>query len=269
MPATTAGDRAEPTRTRRSEATRRLRDDRRADDPVPGAQDRRRSSTRSSSASGSGTSASGPEDFEGLGNYESAAIRSDLPPGDPELALLRGHLGAADDGHRPLRWRSSSTRRSAGQTFFRAAYYFPAIASSAAITILWIFIVSPDGLFNTVRGAMGLNPLFEALRLWAEPELDRRPGHGAQLGHHPQRLDDIRHVHALLPGLAAVDQRPGLRGGGDRWRERLADVPADHLPAAAAGPLLRRDGRRHRRAAVVRPGGHRRRAGTATRTTRS
>ena len=28
-----------------------------------------------------------------------------------------------------------------GQTFFRAAYYFPAIASSAAITILWIFIV--------------------------------------------------------------------------------------------------------------------------------
>jgi multiple sugar transport system permease protein len=50
-----------------------------------------------------------------------------------------------------------------GQTFFRAAYYFPAIASSAAITILWIFIVSPDGLFNTLRGAMGINPLFEAL----------------------------------------------------------------------------------------------------------
>jgi multiple sugar transport system permease protein len=48
-----------------------------------------------------------------------------------------------------------------GRTFFRAAYYFPAIASSAAITILWIFIVSPDGLFNSVRGAMGLNPLFE------------------------------------------------------------------------------------------------------------
>jgi multiple sugar transport system permease protein len=50
-----------------------------------------------------------------------------------------------------------------GQTLFRAAYYFPAIASSAAITILWIFIVSPDGLFNSVRGAMGINPLFELL----------------------------------------------------------------------------------------------------------
>jgi multiple sugar transport system permease protein len=38
-----------------------------------------------------------------------------------------------------------------GQTFFRGAYYFPAIASSAAITILWIFIVSPFGLFNSIR----------------------------------------------------------------------------------------------------------------------
>jgi multiple sugar transport system permease protein len=50
-----------------------------------------------------------------------------------------------------------------GQTFFRAAYYFPSIASSVAITILWIFIMSPEGLFNGVRAALGLNPLFEAL----------------------------------------------------------------------------------------------------------
>ncbi len=50
-----------------------------------------------------------------------------------------------------------------GQAFFRAAYYFPAIASSVAITILWIFIMSPEGLFNTVRGAIGINPLFAAL----------------------------------------------------------------------------------------------------------
>src|SRR5262245_19264769 len=48
-----------------------------------------------------------------------------------------------------------------GQTFFRGAYYFPAVASSAAITILWIFIVSPFGLFNSVREALGLNPIFE------------------------------------------------------------------------------------------------------------
>jgi len=50
-----------------------------------------------------------------------------------------------------------------GRTFFRAAFYFPAIASSAAITTIWIFLVAPDGLFNEVRGALGLNPLFQAL----------------------------------------------------------------------------------------------------------
>jgi multiple sugar transport system permease protein len=48
-----------------------------------------------------------------------------------------------------------------GQTFFKAAFYFPAIASSAAITVLWIFLFQPSGLFNDIRGALGLNPLFE------------------------------------------------------------------------------------------------------------
>lgn len=47
-----------------------------------------------------------------------------------------------------------------GRTFFRAAFYFPAIASSAAVTVLWIFLASPDGLFNGIREAIGLNPLF-------------------------------------------------------------------------------------------------------------
>jgi len=50
-----------------------------------------------------------------------------------------------------------------GQTFFRASFYFPAIASSAAITVLWIFLVAPNGLFNEFRGVVGLNPLFEFL----------------------------------------------------------------------------------------------------------
>jgi multiple sugar transport system permease protein len=47
-----------------------------------------------------------------------------------------------------------------GRTFFRAAFYFPAIASSAAVTVLWIFLAAPDGLFNGIREAIGLNPLF-------------------------------------------------------------------------------------------------------------
>jgi len=50
-----------------------------------------------------------------------------------------------------------------GQAFFRSSFYFPAIASSAAITTLWIFLIAPDGLFNGARAALGLNPLFGAL----------------------------------------------------------------------------------------------------------
>jgi multiple sugar transport system permease protein len=50
-----------------------------------------------------------------------------------------------------------------GRTFFRAAFYFPAIASSAAITVLWIFLATPDGLFNGIREALGVNPIFRLL----------------------------------------------------------------------------------------------------------
>lgn len=50
-----------------------------------------------------------------------------------------------------------------GQTFFRATFYFPALASSAAITVVWIFLLQPAGLFNEVRQVLGLNPLFRAL----------------------------------------------------------------------------------------------------------
>jgi len=50
-----------------------------------------------------------------------------------------------------------------GQTFFRATFYFPALASSAAITVVWIFLFQQGGLFNELRGIVGLNPLFRAL----------------------------------------------------------------------------------------------------------
>jgi multiple sugar transport system permease protein len=50
-----------------------------------------------------------------------------------------------------------------GQTFFRAAFYFPTLASSAAITVVWIFLLQPEGLFNSAREVVGLNPIFQAL----------------------------------------------------------------------------------------------------------
>jgi multiple sugar transport system permease protein len=44
-----------------------------------------------------------------------------------------------------------------GQTFFRGAFYFPAIASSAAIVVLFTFLTQPDGLINTALGAIGID----------------------------------------------------------------------------------------------------------------
>src|SRR5204862_7442296 len=53
------------------------------------------------------------------------------------------------------------------RTFFRSAYYFPSIASSAAITALALYLLSADGLFNHITG---LNHAWfgeSATALWA------------------------------------------------------------------------------------------------------
>lgn len=43
-----------------------------------------------------------------------------------------------------------------GQTFFRAAFFFPSIASSAAIVVLFTFLTQPQGLLNTILGFFGI-----------------------------------------------------------------------------------------------------------------
>jgi multiple sugar transport system permease protein len=43
------------------------------------------------------------------------------------------------------------------RSFFRSAFYFPSIASSAAITTIAIFILNADGLLNKVLSYVGLN----------------------------------------------------------------------------------------------------------------
>lgn len=44
-----------------------------------------------------------------------------------------------------------------GSKFFRSAFYFPSIASSAAITTLFIFLMAPDGVFNGVLNFIGID----------------------------------------------------------------------------------------------------------------
>lgn len=70
-----------------------------------------------------------------------------------------------------------------GRTFFRAAFYFPAIASSAAITVLYIYIMNPDGLFNHLLQLIGLNPSGFA-------------NQGDWLGHHATALNSIIALNA-------------------------------------------------------------------------
>jgi multiple sugar transport system permease protein len=43
------------------------------------------------------------------------------------------------------------------RTFYRAGFYFPSIASSAAITAIFIYILSADGLLNSFLGLFGYN----------------------------------------------------------------------------------------------------------------
>jgi multiple sugar transport system permease protein len=44
------------------------------------------------------------------------------------------------------------------RTFFRAAFYFPSLAASAAIAAIATYILASDGLFNTVLHHLGYHP---------------------------------------------------------------------------------------------------------------
>ncbi|HEV8404038.1 MAG TPA: sugar ABC transporter permease [Candidatus Limnocylindrales bacterium] len=101
---------------------------------------------------------SGPELFKGLGNYATAladpvfqrAVQNTI-----YYAVVWVPLTMAIG----LFLAIIVNQKVRGQAFFRGAYYLPAIASSAAITVLWIFIVAPDGLFNSVRAVLPFDPL--------------------------------------------------------------------------------------------------------------
>lgn len=74
-----------------------------------------------------------------------------------------------------------------GQTFFRAAFYFPAIASSAAITVLFIFIMAPQGLFNDFRSLIGPLDVFGWFGI---------PANHSWLGHSSTALESIMFLNA-------------------------------------------------------------------------
>jgi multiple sugar transport system permease protein len=97
----------------------------------------------------------GKIEYVGLANYRELlgdglfwrAVRNTLQYA-AEVVVLQTPLGLA--------LALIVNARIRARTFFRAAFYFPSIASSAAITAIFIFILSSDGLVNRVLGWFGL-----------------------------------------------------------------------------------------------------------------
>jgi multiple sugar transport system permease protein len=98
----------------------------------------------------------GPTEFVGFDNYEKAfsdpiflkAVRNSV-----KYALIVVPIQSALGLFLALLVNSKIK----GSKFFRSAFYFPSIASSAAITTLFIFLMAPDGVFNGTLQFFGVD----------------------------------------------------------------------------------------------------------------
>jgi multiple sugar transport system permease protein len=98
----------------------------------------------------------GPTEFVGIDNYEKAfsdpiflkAVRNSV-----KYALIVVPIQSALGLFLALLVNSKIK----GSKFFRSAFYFPSIASSAAITTLFIFLMAPDGVFNGTLQFFGVD----------------------------------------------------------------------------------------------------------------
>ena len=98
----------------------------------------------------------GPTEYVGFDNYEKAfsdpiflkAVRNSV-----KYALIVVPIQSALGLFLALLVNSKIK----GSKFFRSAFYFPSIASSAAITTLFIFLMAPDGVFNGALQFFGVD----------------------------------------------------------------------------------------------------------------
>jgi multiple sugar transport system permease protein len=98
----------------------------------------------------------GPTEFVGFDNYEKAfsdpiflkAVRNSV-----KYALIVVPIQSALGLFLALLVNSKIK----GSKFFRSAFSFPSIASSAAITTLFIFLMAPDGVFNGALQFFGID----------------------------------------------------------------------------------------------------------------
>jgi multiple sugar transport system permease protein len=98
----------------------------------------------------------GPHGFVGLANY--AELLSDkvfIGKAIPNTLILTAVVVPAQMAL-GLALAVIVNQKIRGQTFFRAAFFFPSIASSAAIVVLFTFLTQPEGLLNTILGFVGI-----------------------------------------------------------------------------------------------------------------
>lgn len=99
----------------------------------------------------------GPREFLGMGNYEELLFGDPVFLSKAVLNTLRySVIVVPAQMALGLFLAVIVNQKIRGQTFFRAAFYFPAIASSAAVAVLFTFITQPDGLFNAFLGVFGI-----------------------------------------------------------------------------------------------------------------
>jgi multiple sugar transport system permease protein len=99
----------------------------------------------------------GPREFLGLANYEDLLFDDPVFVGKAVVNTLRYSIIVVPAQMAlGLFLAVVVNQKIRGQTFFRAAFYFPAIASSAAVAVLFTFITQPDGLFNSFLGVFGV-----------------------------------------------------------------------------------------------------------------
>jgi len=100
----------------------------------------------------------GPREFLGLANYENLLLDDPVFVSKAVVNTLRYSIIVVPAQMAlGLFLAVVVNQKIRGQTFFRAAFYFPAIASSAAIVVLFTFLTQPDGLINTALGAIGID----------------------------------------------------------------------------------------------------------------
>jgi len=99
----------------------------------------------------------GPREFLGLANYQDLLFDDPVFVGKAVVNTLRYSIIVVPAQMAlGLFLAVVVNQKLRAQTFFRAAFYFPAIASSAAIAVLFTFITQPDGLFNAFLGTFGI-----------------------------------------------------------------------------------------------------------------